>query len=209
MPGAHVFHALRTATHGTYEGSAVTDNIDRLAGFRHLSGLPFIVVVALPIDGVYAPWRSSSLLALGLLMIDIDGFKAFNDRYGHPRGDDALAAIGSAIGSELRRPTDLAARYGGEEFAAIVPATDSVGTIAVASAIHERIRAWAIVHAESATGFLTVSIGVAVAMPRGDDPSPLLDAADAALYRAKTSGRDRTCVAGEIGPQPAGACEPR
>lgn len=132
---------------------------------------------------------------LSLLVIDVDHFKSFNDRYGHVRGDEVLVAVAAAIGAAVRRPTDLAARYGGEEFVVLLPHTDVAGAVEVAEAVRRRVRAAGIVH-EDATAGLTVSVGVSTARPDGHgvDDGALFAAADSALYRAKEHGRDRVEV---------------
>ncbi|MGY2295466.1 sensor domain-containing diguanylate cyclase [Pseudomonas yamanorum] len=128
---------------------------------------------------------------LALLMIDVDHFKAFNDRHGHQGGDEALRNVARVIGSNIRRPADLAARYGGEEFAVILPDTDIDG----ASTIAEHIRS-AVEHLPPADGdalSVTVSIGLSTwDKRRRGSLEELLLSADRALYDAKHSGRNRT-----------------
>jgi diguanylate cyclase (GGDEF)-like protein/PAS domain S-box-containing protein len=129
---------------------------------------------------------------VALLMIDIDHFKALNDRHGHPVGDAFLARVGRVIGDTVRRASDLAARYGGEEFVVVLPATGAAG----AREMGEHIRA-----AVAATDFsdlvpgghrLTVSVGLATRVPQaGSTPDALLHDADLALYQAKRLGRNR------------------
>lgn len=127
---------------------------------------------------------------LALLIIDIDFFKSLNDTFGHPYGDACLVRIAAALHSALPRASDLAARFGGEEFAAILPATDGAGALAVAHKMQEAIAAAAIVHAPSRGGLVTASIGLAMG-GEGQTPEQLLAAADQALYRAKQNGRNR------------------
>ena len=144
-------------------------------------------------------WRRASRNAssLGLLMLDIDHFKRYNDRYGHQQGDDALRQVATAIKASLLRPGDLAARYGGEEFACILPATDFEGALSVAQRIAANVRSLQLEHADSPTApVVTLSIGVALARPEPDaSPEALLALADEQLYRAKHSGRARVCSA--------------
>lgn len=126
---------------------------------------------------------------LSLLMIDVDGFKSYNDTHGHQAGDAALSRIGAVLGSRMR-PTDLMARYGGEEFVVMLPLTESAGAFLAA----ERIRN--AVAAETKTlppegGSLTVSVGIAQ-LSVGETPESFVARADAALYRAKAAGRNRT-----------------
>ncbi|MEW6364578.1 MAG: two-component regulator propeller domain-containing protein [Acidobacteriota bacterium] len=131
--------------------------------------------------------------ALAVLLADIDGFKAYNDSYGHPAGDECLVKVARAMSAEARRPTDLVARYGGEEFAAVLPGTDAAGALGVAETMRCAIAGLAIEHRASPTGDgLTLSIGVAsVAAGLRCSPSDLLAAADSALYEAKHGGRNR------------------
>lgn len=132
---------------------------------------------------------------LSLILLDVDHFKRFNDRYGHPAGDACLRAAATAIQDVVRRPGDLAARYGGEEFAVILPATPASGAAAVAGALLQAIQDLRIPHADSPDGILTASLGVATATARVGGtiamPDGLLIGADGALYRAKSKGRNR------------------
>ncbi|MBG0789502.1 MAG: diguanylate cyclase [Desulfovibrionaceae bacterium] len=133
-------------------------------------------------------------LPLGLLMIDIDYFKQYNDALGHVDGDACLRTVAEAISRATRRPADLVARYGGEEFAIILPSTDFAGAKAVADNIHANLAEVHLDHPNSQIGnAVTVSIGVASGVPScGTTPEHLLNAADRALYQAKQSGRNRT-----------------
>ncbi|MBF0309908.1 MAG: diguanylate cyclase [Magnetococcales bacterium] len=134
---------------------------------------------------------------LALLLMDVDRFKAFNDTYGHPEGDECLRKLGEVLAACARRPGDLAARYGGEEFAVILPATTLEGAADVAGQIHAGLAKWAIPHTASATGVVTVSIGMVLLPPeRESTPEELIQQADKALYDAKQGGRNRTEIAG-------------
>lgn len=137
--------------------------------------------------------RSRSNLAV--LMIDVDHFKKFNDSYGHIEGDVCLKRVAQAIRTEVQRPSDVCARYGGEEFAVILPDTDAKGALILGEAIGEAVRMQFIPHDASETKFVTVSVGCAAMIPyTGDSPQLLIRSADAALYQAKESGRDRVFV---------------
>lgn len=129
--------------------------------------------------------------SLALLMIDVDHFKRYNDRYGHPAGDHCLSEIAAAIGGVVRRPGDLAARYGGEEFVILLPGTNDDGACELAARLMDKVDALRLPHEASLTApFVTVSIGVAVCVPLGAmNAQSLTDAADAALYDAKAAGR--------------------
>lgn len=138
--------------------------------------------------------RSGKPLALAL--IDVDFFKAFNDAYGHVAGDAALRQVARAIADCAKRPGDLAARYGGEEFALVLPECDAAGASAVAEELCAAVRALRVQHQGSSLGYVTVSAGVAAAVPHAEgNPEALLALADEKLYRAKGLGRNR--VAGD------------
>lgn len=143
-------------------------------------------------------WRRSGReqQSMSLLMIDVDHFKKFNDRYGHPAGDTCLRSIAGVLNAVARRPGDTAARYGGEEFVLLLPATDAAGAIEMAAGVREGVHALALEHAGSALGQVTLSIGIATAVPGpGDAVADLMAQADRGLYRAKAAGRDRACWA--------------
>jgi diguanylate cyclase (GGDEF)-like protein/PAS domain S-box-containing protein len=135
--------------------------------------------------------RSRSNIAV--LMIDADYFKAYNDAFGHLRGDEALKLVATCIRSNICRPGDLGARFGGEEFAVILPGIDASGALCVAEKIRHSVCEQALPHPDSPTGTLTISIGVTSLRPEpGDDVLSLIQAADSALYQAKRNGRNRT-----------------
>jgi diguanylate cyclase (GGDEF)-like protein len=132
---------------------------------------------------------------LSLIMIDVDHFKALNDRYGHPTGDAVLRAIVRSLTTALRRPSDLLARYGGEEFAIILPGVDLQGAVLVAEHMREMVERRCIPNEGSdVSQFVTLSIGVVSEQPTERSSSlEMLEKADAALYRAKSQGRNRVC----------------
>lgn len=132
-------------------------------------------------------------LPLALLMIDVDDFKAFNDHYGHLKGDECLQTVAQTIARSLQRAADLVARYGGEEFVCLLPETEWEGAVQIAQNIQHRIMQLQLQndHAQAAT-IVTVSIGVATAHANEMSSSQqLLAMADQRLYRAKTTGRNR------------------
>jgi diguanylate cyclase (GGDEF)-like protein len=129
--------------------------------------------------------------SIALVMLDVDWFKPFNDRYGHQAGDTALKTIATCIAASLRRPGDVGCRIGGEEFAIILPDTDERGAKEVARVVQMAIAARRIEHGGSAPGIVTASIGIACLKPGAHNtPEALYRAADGALYQAKTSGRN-------------------
>ncbi|MGB7422014.1 MAG: diguanylate cyclase [Comamonas sp.] len=135
--------------------------------------------------------RSRSPMAL--LMIDIDHFKAYNDRYGHQKGDACLQAVARALTGCMARPHDVVARYGGEEFACLLPECDAAGACVVAERMCGAVYGQAIAHQDSPVAHVvTVSIGVACCIPEvGANPAVLVEQADAHLYGAKKAGRNR------------------
>lgn len=145
-------------------------------------------------------WRRTlrEQTSLSVVMLDIDYFKLFNDTYGHIAGDDCLRRVAAILTATIQRTTDFATRYGGEEFVLVLPATDEPGALTVAEKIRCRVEALAIPHEKSPlAGVVTVSIGVAAAVPtRDSDVGLLLAAADRALYQAKTAGRNAVRSAG-------------
>ncbi|MEW5724744.1 MAG: diguanylate cyclase, partial [Thermodesulfobacteriota bacterium] len=130
-----------------------------------------------------------------LIMFDIDFFKAYNDRYGHQAGDEALVAVARAAARTARRPGDMLARYGGEEFAMILPNTDLPGAIEVAEDIRKKVEGLGLEHPASTTSKnVTVSLGVAALRPTAAaTPEGLLHTADTRLYQAKEKGRNQYC----------------
>jgi len=135
---------------------------------------------------------------MAVLMVDVDLFKPFNDRYGHLAGDQALRVIASCLQRSVRGTDDLAARFGGEEFVVVLPRSGEQAAAAVAARFRRLLAHAAIAHEGSTVSpVVTASIGVAVATVREQDgPATLLAQADEALYRAKTLGRDRVVFSG-------------
>ena len=147
-----------------------------------------------------AEWRRASRTgqALALLMLDVDYFKKYNDRYGHLAGDATLRAVAQLLTEHGRRSADLVARYGGEEFVLLSAASNSTDAIGVAEAICQALARLNLPHEDSPFGRVTVSIGVAVLQPdEHNRPELLLRRADEALYRAKQRGRNQALLAME------------
>jgi diguanylate cyclase (GGDEF)-like protein len=132
---------------------------------------------------------------LAVIMLDVDYFKKFNDRYGHQAGDACLIRVAHALAAGTRRAGDLTARYGGEEFSIVLPNTSADEARQIAEALRGAIEALDIAHAGAALGQVTISVGIAVQPEQGaGDPDALMRLADAALYRAKGEGRNRVLV---------------
>lgn len=132
---------------------------------------------------------------LALIMLDVDYFKRFNDRYGHLAGDECLRRVATILKEKFKRPGDLVARFGGEEFVCILPETEFADAMAMANELEQMVRALGIPHEDSEVApVLTISLGVA---GRGDDLSGSVDAfvahADGQLYKSKHSGRGQVC----------------
>ncbi|HVS77700.1 MAG TPA: diguanylate cyclase [Steroidobacteraceae bacterium] len=140
-------------------------------------------------------WRQAAEdgRTLALLLVDVDHFKAYNDRYGHQAGDAALRKVAQAIQACVRRPLDLVARYGGEEFTVILYDTDVNRASTTAERIRNLVEDLAIEHRGArGNSVLTVSIGAAVVAPElPRSPGGAVQLADEALYRAKSKGRNR------------------
>ncbi len=135
---------------------------------------------------------------LSLLVIDVDHFKSFNDRYGHPAGDECLRLIADVTQRPLRRPPDFAARFGGEEFVALLPGTSEAAARDVADRVRQAVVAAFVPHETNPMGCVTISIGVASMAPHpGDMAQTLIGLADQALYRAKQRGRNQVRTAGD------------
>jgi diguanylate cyclase (GGDEF)-like protein len=145
-------------------------------------------------DSLAQEWQRAAReqTPLSLVAIDIDHFKAYNDHYGHPQGDQCLIRVARALATCVTRPTDLVARCGGEEFAGLLPSTDSAGAARLAGQMRAAIEAEGLEHARSPTHpHVTISLGVATVVPQAEESAQLLvDLADAALYEAKGAGRN-------------------
>jgi diguanylate cyclase (GGDEF)-like protein/PAS domain S-box-containing protein len=139
---------------------------------------------------------------LSVIMIDIDFFKQYNDRYGHVRGDDCLKRVAHALDAGATRPRDFLARYGGEEFVLVLPETDEKGAARVAERCRDALVAEGIAHETSEVAkAVTVSIGVGTIVPTAEDePVRFIEKVDQRLYRAKESGRNCVVVGGPDDP---------
>ncbi|WP_439878706.1 diguanylate cyclase [Pseudomonas prosekii] len=148
-------------------------------------------------EDILADWRLCfrEQKPLSLILVDVDYFKRYNDRYGHQAGDDCLKSVAQTLSATVRRPYDLVARYGGEEFACVLPNTVLSGAVEIAERMQERVRTLGIEHSTSDVDHvLTISLGVATLTPTGElGFEALIEAADKQLYEAKNAGRARVC----------------
>lgn len=127
---------------------------------------------------------------LGVIMIDVDHFRSFNEEEGHDAGDEVLRLVADAI-KMCVRPYDLAARYGGEEFTVVMPGSSEQSTLAVAERIRQRVESQSYLTRSGRDRHVTVSVGCACYPSGGVDAGDILKAADVALFEAKRSGRNR------------------
>lgn len=128
---------------------------------------------------------------ISLLMIDVDYFKSFNDRYGHQAGDVCLQAIAEAMTKVARRGGELVARYGGEEFVVLLPESDEGDALEIARRIQQAIWSLKLAYIDISPGTVTVSIGISSVVPtKSDTTEKLVQQADLAVYRAKNLGRN-------------------
>jgi len=136
---------------------------------------------------------------IGILMMDLDDFKQYNDTYGHTQGDVLLRTISRVLEQSLKRPADFVARWGGEEFVILLPNTDAEGTVAVAEQVREHVAREVIPHSDGTATHITISIGVNALMPQRYDSTfgsqmameEFVCGADVALYEAKHAGKNR------------------
>ena len=201
---ARTLNAMAAAVAGAQARLAESElRYRRLAGTDGLTGL----ANRRTFDEAYErEWRRAAREGspLSLLLLDVDHFKLFNDRYGHLAGDDCLRAIAEAATAMGCRPGDLVARYGGEEFAVLLPGTDREAAAEVAERVRLGVAARKVPHSGSPAGVVTISVGLATAQPRpesggneaggdrtADAKAAALVQADAGLYAAKRGGRNR------------------
>lgn len=129
---------------------------------------------------------------LGAVMVDIDHFKLYNDRYGHLAGDACLKRVAATLAANVRGPADVVARYGGEEFSTILPGAGIADVLKVGERLRAAVADLGEPHLGMPIGLVTISVGTASTFPAPEgNPDLLLLAADAALYRAKDQGRNR------------------
>jgi diguanylate cyclase (GGDEF)-like protein len=150
-------------------------------------------------DWLMNSWRQARAAGgpLGLIVVDVDQFKAYNDFYGHPTGDNCLQTVARCLRDQLRGTSDHVARMGGEEFAVLLPGLGGLLCADVAERLRAAVAALELPHLDNENGrIVTISCGAA-SLQVGDATTPrdLVAAADAALYHAKQTGRNRVCLA--------------
>jgi diguanylate cyclase (GGDEF)-like protein len=181
---------LRVRTH--LELKRQRDLLDRLCHLDSLTGIPNRRAFDEQFD---REWRRAirAQEPLAAAMIDIDHFKEYNDTYGHPAGDSCLRQVAGILAEGLNRGGDFVARYGGEEFICLFIGADVRGVEAVGEKLRAAIEALRIPHATSPVSpWVTVSVGSAICQPTSEIlPVTLVEAADAQLFLAKRSGRNR------------------
>lgn len=173
--------AALAAANERLEALSLTDPLTGLANRRRLN------------DVLEHEWRRAlrPQHPIAVAMVDVDHFKLYNDRYGHPAGDQCLRRVASVL-NECVRATDLVARYGGEEFAVVLPSADATVARQVAQRVRDAVVTLDQPHERAPHGYVTVSIGVAVLIPsEEDDPQHLIELADQQLYQAKQNGRNQ------------------
>lgn len=167
----------------TMEGLAMTDNLTGLYNGRFFDPLLERELAIAERDGLH----------VGVIMLDLDQFKRFNDTHGHPAGDEALKAFARSAQGALRE-SDVLARYGGEEFVVLARGADLQGTAIIAEKLRAAVEATVVSVGPGRTARITVSAGVSSTAGHGQDRMVLLRVADEALYQAKQEGRNRVVV---------------
>ena len=187
---------VKARVHNHVRLKLMTDMLESMAWVDGLTGIPNRRRFD---EALEAEWKRAQRTGtpLALIMVDIDYFKEYNDRYGHAAGDDCLYRIAQVLSALVARGGDLVARYGGEEFVLLMPGADAAGARMLAEQLCSDIAAQHIEHGASPVAdHVTASAGYAVMEPTdGKDPQVLLEAADRMLYRAKEIGRN--CVCGD------------
>lgn len=179
--------ALRSELEQSHRSLDEMSNLDPLTGLANRRR--FDAYLAKEMPGVNA-----TDTALALMLIDVDHFKAFNDRYGHPAGDQCLRHIAQTLKEAMPQQEGLLARWGGEEFAIVLPGANRQDALAAAESLRRAVEALRMRHEDSPTaGHVTISVGVAMLSQDGgqDAVRQLLARADQALYQSKQGGRNR------------------
>ncbi|MCA0045776.1 PleD family two-component system response regulator [Mesorhizobium sp. B283B1A] len=182
------YRALRESQRQLISANLELERLTRIDGLTGLGNRRYFD------EYLAAEWKRAfrAQSPLSLLMIDADNFKRYNDTYGHMAGDEVLKQIARVIQSGSGRSTDLAARYGGEEFVVVLVDTLLEQSSAIAERLVQGVRELNIPHGPD---HVTISVGVATAVPTADEtPNDFVNAADLALFRAKSEGRNRVAL---------------
>ena len=135
---------------------------------------------------------SRERVCVGVMLLDVDHFKPYNDRYGHVQGDICLRAVAGALRAEFKRPMDLVARYGGEEFVGFWHDIQPQSLRSLADQVRAAVQALRIAHRDAPSGRVTASVGAVALVPaEGESLNDMVQRADEALYEAKEKGRNR------------------
>ena len=198
---AIVFREMHRSTVREMEQQAIIERqLKAMEAFANTDGLTGLANRRSLDEHLETEWRRGMREHnfLAVVMLDIDLFKSYNDKYGHPSGDECIRNIASVIKGYARRAGDIAARYGGEEFVLVLPGVDLGDAASIAERIRLEIFSANRPHAGSPEGRVTVSVGTASAPAASlDSGEALLRSADKALYRAKAEGRNRVVAASE------------
>lgn len=180
---------MASAEHQKLARQSITDGLTGITNRRHFDEM-------LDVEWQRAARASASL---SLLIVDIDHFKRFNDHYGHVAGDECLRRVAQLLQGCVRRAGEIVARYGGEEFAILLPGAGRAHAEDLAQRCLHAVAGLALPHVSSPTAdHVTFSIGIAQLVPGSTrDPTSLVNAADAAMYRAKMAGRARYAMASQ------------
>jgi two-component system, chemotaxis family, response regulator WspR len=183
------YRALRESQRRLIETNQELQRLTNMDGLTGLSNRRYFNEFSAP------QWKLAirERAPVGILMVDVDNFKKYNDTYGHLAGDEVLKGVGATMMKSVTRPTDLPARFGGEEFVVLLPASPLESVQTVGERLRNNVQELRIPHvASTVCGHVTVSVGGAVTIPGPDDTLlALIETADQALYEAKGNGKNR------------------
>lgn len=182
---------VRARIHTHLELKRYSDLLQRHAFIDGLTGLPNRRRLDQYLNELSTGERSGAD-SLSVLMIDVDFFKAYNDRYGHLAGDHCLREVAATLAAARRRGDDLLARYGGEEFALLMPGADRTVALDQAQRLRDAMLRAELPHRDQPdTGQVTISVGTSSGALSAEPAQALIERADRALYQAKKEGRNR------------------